>query len=144
MRPRVAVDDSGTYLLLLHFRGPCVVRAGALGPVRLGPLAAYAGSAKVALSKRVARHLRRDKNIRWHIDYAALAADRIDAIPRPGRYDECRLAQALARLPGAEVVVGFGNGDCAAGCGGHLVRLPRAQARVARALARKDCEHVPL
>lgn len=34
-------------------------------------------------------------------------------------------AADLGRMPGALAVGGFGNGDCAARCGGHLLRFDR-------------------
>jgi Uri superfamily endonuclease len=87
----------------------------------------------------VARHLRAEKKLRWHIDYATILAASVEAFLRPGCYDECALAQRLAQLPGATPVVGFGNSDCRAGCAGHLVNLPRTAAEGAKAIAEAFC-----
>jgi len=77
----------------------------------------YTGSAKRNFEARVARHLRREKTLRWHIDYLLVAAGvTITEVIRSDA-DECALNQAT---PGAIPVAGFGASDCHRGCGGHL------------------------
>lgn len=55
----------------------------------------YTGSARHNFAARVARHLRQEKTLRWHIDY-------------------------LLAAPGNVPLPGFGASDCRAGCGSHL------------------------
>lgn len=86
----------------------------------------YTGSATRNLAARVARHLRREKALRWHIDYLLAAPGvrirRVINSPLP----ECALNRACR---GRIVVAGFGSSDCACGCGAHLKYLGRAPVR---------------
>jgi sugar fermentation stimulation protein A len=84
---------------------------------------AYVGSAQTNLSSRLARHGRKRKPLRWHIDFLSCHATMLGALT----YDheksmECQIADALAQeyvMP----VPGFGSSDC--GCKSHLFFLPR-------------------
>ena len=77
----------------------------------------YTGSARRNLEARIARHLRREKTLRWHIDY--LLASRYAAVTQVIRSSEpeCTLNQAV---DGTIAVAGFGASDCTRGCGSHL------------------------
>ncbi len=78
----------------------------------------YVGSAQRNWSARLARHSRKDKPLRWHIDYLSVRADMMGAIMVPGkRTRECELAQELSQIYKL-AVPGFGSSDCR--CGGHL------------------------
>jgi len=78
---------------------------------------AYVGSAMNGLEARVARHLRREKKLHWHIDYLLNQSEIIDIILCPGEQRvECLLAQALAK--DFEFTPGFGCSDCH--CNSHL------------------------
>jgi Uri superfamily endonuclease len=120
---------AGVYVLLFELPAALTVTAGRLGPITLTPgRYAYVGSARgpAGLRGRLARHLRRQKRLHWHIDYLTQCAPvravywQVAAEPL-----ECRWAQALQRLPGATLAaVGFGSSDCRAGCRSHLIRLP--------------------
>jgi len=80
----------------------------------------YTGSARQHFDARVARHLRKEKALRWHIDYLlVLPGVRIvDAIR--SRRSECALNRTVR---GHILVTGFGASDCSAGCGAHLKYL---------------------
>lgn len=80
----------------------------------------YTGSARRNLEARIARHLRREKTLRWHIDYLLGAPE--SAVVGVMRLDgaECALNRAVT---GALVAPGFGASDCRAGCGSHLKYL---------------------
>jgi Uri superfamily endonuclease len=81
---------------------------------------AYTGSARRGLEARIARHLRREKTLRWHIDYLLAAPGvRVVQVVR-SRQGECGLNRAVR---GRIVVPGFGASDCEAGCGAHLKYL---------------------
>ena len=60
----------GVYVLLVSVCRQIIVDIGKLGAVtfRKG-FYAYVGSDQNNLEKRIARHLRRNKRIFWHIDY---------------------------------------------------------------------------
>jgi Uri superfamily endonuclease len=111
------------YQLLIDVPRPVRVTVGSLGTFALpAGRYVYTGSAKRNLEARIARHLRPEKALRWHIDYL-LAAPGVEVTQvRRSSRDECRLNQAS---PGRAVVPGFGASDCNAGCGAHLKLLGR-------------------
>jgi sugar fermentation stimulation protein A len=88
----------------------------------------YVGRAQRNLEARLARHARRRKRLRWHVDYLSRWA-RLEAAwawPRP-KSDECLLAAAVGALPGSVAgPAGFGTSDCH--CPTHLYRLDAALA----------------
>jgi len=116
-------QDRGAYLLILRLRESRKVTVGQLGALRLpSGYYVYVGSAMRNLSSRLARHQRKRKKMRWHVDYLRAAADECLALPIPSsRRLECDLAAALARMmePGP---AGFGSSDCA--CPTHLFHAP--------------------
>jgi Uncharacterized conserved protein len=82
----------------------------------------YTGSARRNLEARIARHCRKDKKLRWHIDYLLAKAE--TSIIHIARYTqaECAINQLQA---GSILIKGFGASDCHAGCGSHLKYLGR-------------------
>lgn len=83
----------------------------------------YVGSAQRNLSARLERHARKDKPLRWHIDYLSSKAKILGAIIVPGPHEnECELANELGRMFEL-AVAGFGASDCR--CSGHLFWTPR-------------------
>lgn len=87
----------------------------------------YIGSARRGLAARLARHQRRRKPLRWHVDYLLTRrAATIECIEtrawREGA--ECRWVRQTLRDGGRVVVPGFGAGDCRARCGAHLLAMP--------------------
>ncbi len=105
---------------------------GRLGLCTLAPgFYVYTGSARRGLEARIARHLRKYKPVRWHIDYVLEARQvRIVGVRRT-RLAECRL-NALTR--GRTPVEGFGASDCRSGCRAHLKWVGRLGPHVASAL----------
>ena len=78
----------------------------------------YVGTARRALTKRIERHLRKNKTLNWHIDYLRPYADRCMAIPiRASAPLEHDLAKALQDIADW-AVPSFGSSDC--NCGSHL------------------------
>ena len=81
------------------------------------------------MAGRIARHLRPDKRLRWHIDYLLQFARVLEVLTiETDRRLECRLSRAAARLSDEVVMPGFGASDC--GCRTHLHyfrRDPRAR-----------------
>lgn len=119
--------DSGLYILWLRLDEPVSARIGALGTLSFQPgLYAYVGSAQRNRAARVQRHLRREKPLRWHIDYLRPHGEVVHVTRRDGaRADECRLVEDVIQTAGARRShLGFGASDCR--CGGHLLWIPAA------------------
>lgn len=94
------------------------VRVGRLGRCTFPPgTYVYTGSARRGLEARIARHHKKDKPLRWHIDYLTSRPEaqitRVERLAIP----ECRANREVA---GSVPVPGFGASDCRAGCGSHL------------------------
>ena len=80
----------------------------------------YTGSARRGMEARIARHLRTQKALRWHIDYLLGGPGvHITRVIRSAR-EECALNQAA---PGVAIVPRFGASDCRRGCRAHLKYL---------------------
>jgi Uri superfamily endonuclease len=113
-----------TYQLEIVLAAPARITIGRLGVYDFpAGRYIYTGSAKRNLDARVARHLRRDKRLHWHIDYLLAAPSaRVAAVERFAE-PECAVN---ARTAGKVQVPGFGASDCRAGCGSHLKYLGEA------------------
>jgi Uri superfamily endonuclease len=110
-----------TYQLHIHLSQPVRLQIGRLGEFDF-PAGeyVYTGSAKRSFEARIARHMRYDKTLRWHIDYLLAAMEaRVTTVVRTER-DECEMNQSH---PGIVLVPGFGASDCRNGCGSHLKYL---------------------
>jgi sugar fermentation stimulation protein A len=111
--------DAGCYAAVFRLAEARRIRVGKLGRFDFeAGFYLYAGSAQRALDARLARHARKRKPLRWHIDYLSAHAEMIGAVVAPGpKPRECELAAELSAL--FEVAVpGFGASDCR--CPGHL------------------------
>jgi Uri superfamily endonuclease len=118
------------YQLLLRLRHPRTLRIGALGSFTFpAGYYLYSGSARRNLTARLARHCRREKPLRWHIDYLTSHED-VEVIgTRTFHGTECELNQGV---PGRIIAPGFGASDCRSGCGAHLKYLGRARPALAQ------------
>jgi Uri superfamily endonuclease len=108
----------GSYILLVELAVKKDVFVGKLGCISF-PKASYAyvGSAMNGFRARLARHLRREKKLHWHIDYLLKEAEVEEIILcQDEERAECCLAQALAGK--LQYVPGFGSSDCK--CRSHL------------------------
>ncbi len=119
-------DEPGMYQLVLSLAEEVTLQVGALGTFRF-PTGKYlyTGSALGGLRKRLARHLRREKRLHWHIDYLLQHAvvEEFRLYPADG-LSECALNRRMLALPHARVIArGFGSSDCT--CPAHLVYLGR-------------------
>ncbi|MBS0393601.1 MAG: GIY-YIG nuclease family protein [Proteobacteria bacterium] len=123
-----------SYQLLIEIRRPVRRIIGRLGTCTLAPgFYVYTGSARRGLEARIARHLRRHKSLRWHIDFV-LAAKQVGVVGvRRSWIAECRLN---AMTGGGIPIDGFGASDCRSGCGAHLKRVGRRRPRSFVLLAR--------
>ena len=107
-----------SYQLRINVEKPVRIRVGRLG-LFLFPAGryVYTGSAKRNLEARIARHLRKEKALRWHIDWLLSASGVKVATVKRSSESECILNQ---KVVGIVVVPGFGASDCRNGCGSHL------------------------
>jgi len=80
----------------------------------------YTGSAKKNMEKRIARHLKHDKNLKWHIDYLLNSPQASIVNVRLFPDAECQINQ---NTTGIILINGFGSSDCHSGCGSHLKYL---------------------
>ena len=122
--------EPGTYALVFVVHTPITVEVGRLGKVHLMPgTYVYVGSARGpgGLAARVARHLRPDKPLRWHVDYlTARQRPVVVCYTTDAHVTECTWAQALLARPGTTVPLrGMGSSDCRA-CPAHFLRLADA------------------
>ena len=77
----------------------------------------YAGSAKRNMDARIKRHLSKDKNLHWHIDYL-LANEQTKIIKViKSELSECDLN---GHVKGKIIAKGFGSSDCKENCKSHL------------------------
>ncbi len=82
----------------------------------------YVGSGMKNLEKRIERHLRRKKKLRWHIDYLLKHGKVVDVIKfKSEKKIECSIARKISEI-GRIVVENFGSTDCK--CRTHLFYFP--------------------
>ena len=116
-------SPSNCYQLLIRLRQACRIQVGKLGRFDFeAGYYIYSGSAKRNLEARVARHCRKQKPLRWHIDYLTSQPQAEVIETRTFVGDECQLNQACK---GTIPAPGFGASDCHQGCGAHLKYLGR-------------------
>jgi sugar fermentation stimulation protein A len=101
-----------------------VIEVGALGSQAfLAGFYIYTGRASRSLGKRIARHRRTEKKLRWHIDYLLQQAQVADVGVYQGKAaEECSINCETARVLQAMFPVkGFGSSDCR--CMSHLMLI---------------------
>jgi Uri superfamily endonuclease len=124
--PNAIPDEPGVYQLVLFLPEDVILRVGALGVFQFpAGRYVYTGSALGGLRRRLARHLRTQKRLRWPIDYLMRHAVVEDVrLFLGGGRSECALNRQTLALPAARVIArGFGSSDCH--CPAHLVYLGR-------------------
>jgi len=120
-REESVAPDAGTYILLIAVERALTLDVGRLGAMTFPPgYYLYVGSALRNLGHRLARHLRREKRVHWHIDVLLGQARIVEIWSRPGSERlECACARALAHAPGLTPWGRrFGSSDCR--CTTHL------------------------
>ncbi len=107
----------GTYLLFLKIDKDLTLNVGKLGEINFKRgWYVYVGSGMNSLIGRVARHFKKVKKKRWHVDYLSVEANEMVAFLIPNKKIECDLAKDLAKR--FEPIEGFGCSDCK--CLSHL------------------------
>ena len=113
------LTGTGVYLVQMPVSLPLVMVFASGRQVVLQPgVYYYAGSAQRGLKSRITRHARREKPLRWHIDYLAsqYPANFCWIWQDAQKNFECEIARTLARK--LVLIPGFGSSDCR--CPGHL------------------------
>lgn len=121
----MTLSAASSYQLLIEVPRPLRCTIGRLGTFDFAPgRYVYTGSAKRNFEARIARHLRQDKTLRWHIDYLLMVPGvRIVEVKR-SRRAECALNRSVrGQIP----VRGFGASDCREACGAHLKYLSKCR-----------------
>ena len=101
----------GAYILLINLEQDCTIHIGALGDLLFhAGRYCYIGSAcgPGGIDARVARHMRQEKKLRWHIDYL-LEYGAIESVFVKEGGDEVETARILSET--FESVPGFGASD---------------------------------
>jgi len=111
--------ENGVYIAVFYLGERREIQIGRLGTFPFGEeFYYYVGSAQRNLDSRLERHGRRDKPLRWHIDYLSTQARMLGAIVmEEPKEAECRLAAELTKRL-AVAVPRFGASDCR--CVSHL------------------------
>jgi len=107
-----------TYQLIILLQKNLNLKIGSLGECHF-PAGnyVYTGSAKKNLEQRIKRHFKKEKKIRWHIDYlTSHPGVKIIEVKRFSE-PECQINQ---KTPGEILIPGFGASDCKAHCDAHL------------------------
>lgn len=108
----------GIYALIIKLDENKRIKVGKLGTIDFKKgYYMYIGSALNSLDGRINRHLRKDKKIRWHIDYLLNEA-KINEILifETTEKLECKFAKKMQK--NLESIKNFGSSDCS--CKSHL------------------------
>ena len=116
--------DSGSYRIYIRLKKTIKIEIGSLGLKLFDKgVYVYTGSAMRNLHSRIERHKRKDKKIRWHIDYLLnnqnVEIINIDSFPSDKR-EECLLNMELIEKGAIVTIHKFGSSDCRT-CPAHLV-----------------------
>jgi sugar fermentation stimulation protein A len=108
----------GIYALIVKLDGDRKIAVGKLGPIDFKKgYYAYIGSALNSFEGRINRHLRKDKKLRWHIDYLLEAGHIVEIlIFETDEKLECAIAKKIQK--NLEPIKNFGASDCK--CESHL------------------------
>ena len=129
----------GCYSILVRVWRETVLDVGRLGRV-VFPAGhyVYTGRDGSGSGLRIARHMKKEKRCRWHIDYLTSSDDVtfLEGIVHGSRGDrECDVNRRICGLPGAQVLTpGFGSSDCRRGCRSHLVYFEKKPCLVGYAI----------
>ena len=113
----------GTYAITMQLAKSAEITVGKLGTFNFKPgYYTYIGSAfgPGGLKARIGRHLKKDKKLKWHIDYLREYTEIVDIrFAETANNEECQWAAKLADNGSSCPIKGFGSSDCR--CLSHLV-----------------------
>ena len=108
----------GCYILIIELKENITIQIGKIGNKLFKKgFYAYIGSALNGLEHRINRHLRKEKKIRWHIDYILQHGKIIKIFYKENdKKEECSVAK---KFDGELLSISnFGSSDCK--CNSHL------------------------
>jgi Uri superfamily endonuclease len=114
--------ETGAYALVIKLAEPVKFSRKALGAAELQGDLIYAGSANGpgGIKARLARHLKSEKTIRWHVDELTTRAAAVSALAIMGG-KECEIVRQLLESGTFKPAMpGFGSSDCS-NCAAHLL-----------------------
>ncbi|MBS7615125.1 GIY-YIG nuclease family protein [Candidatus Bathyarchaeota archaeon] len=122
----------GYYVLLIYVKANTEILVGKLGVKNFKKgYYVYTGSAlgkgALSLGGRIRRHIRRQKTVKWHIDY--LLSDENASVKAvmtsiSEQKMECRINKRLKEVfHGQTPIMKFGASDCKENCYSHLLYL---------------------
>lgn len=126
--PLSLLPEKGVYTILAELKKDEVLCVGSLGLIGMKRgYYAYTGSAvgegALSLRGRIFRHLKKEKRLKWHIDY--LTSSRSSTVigvvaSKASKNFECAIASTMCSL--TNFIKEFGCSDCS--CSSHLAVLP--------------------
>lgn len=89
----------------------------------------YSGSAKKNLIHRVTRHAKKDKKVKWHIDYFSVL-ESVKTVKTFLFFDknECEINFFFYTNGGRSIIKNFGSSDCKNGCLSHFLYFKKQPA----------------
>ena len=123
IHPLVKNSFDGIYVLIIQVGEDIDINVGALGIKSFTKgLYAYVGSAQTNMEQRIKRHLRKQKQIFWHIDYllekATVEIMKV-FLKKANKIEECKIAKIISEK--RKPISGFGCSDC--NCKSHLFKI---------------------
>jgi Uri superfamily endonuclease len=115
--------DSGAYAVLFFLLNDCQTYIPRYGNVNFQKgFYVYSGSAKKNLIHRVTRHSKKDKKIKWHIDYFSVL-ESVQTIKTFLFFDknECEINSFFYDNGGKSIIKNFGSTDCKRKCFSHFL-----------------------
>jgi Uri superfamily endonuclease len=120
----------GTYTLVMACEEPFRVKIGKIGHAHIEKgFFLYTGSALgrggASLERRIERHYRKGKQVRWHVDFLTVRPEisiKKTVCLKSLKRVECRINQLIiSELRGKPVILHVGATDCK--CDGHLLSV---------------------
>jgi sugar fermentation stimulation protein A len=112
---------NGAYIVVLYLNSNKRIKVGSLGEIYFKKgFYCYVGSAigKTKIEKRCERHLKKNKKLRWHIDYLREESSIVKIVAFGSKKKiECKIANRILRIADGYVEK-FGSSDCK--CVSHL------------------------
>ena len=107
----------GSYIIIAYIPEDKKIEIGKLGKIEFKHgYYAYVGSAMNSLEARIKRHLRKEKKMKWHIDFLLQHATIKKIFYKESlKKEECEIAK---KFEGFEYIPKFGSSDCK--CKSHL------------------------
>lgn len=109
----------GIYSLIICLNKPVEIEVGSLGKRKFDKgYYVYVGSAQNSLEARIERHKRKNKKLRWHIDYLLQKGRIKDVVTiETSEKLECRINERICKSA-FSYIPKFGCSDCS--CKSHL------------------------